>query len=118
MNILNILKIIQQAKTILKDRNTYYVIVLGMAAFWLWKDEQKITSLEAKIITNDSIHDKEVVELRKRDCKEEIRAYMELYKELRAETSAQATQAEKAFQAEKKRTEELEKTYQLLNKSK
>jgi len=118
MNILNILKIIQHAKTKLKDRNTYYVIVLGMAAFWLYKDEHKIAALETKIITNDSIHDKEVIELRKCDCKEEVRAYMDLYKELMAETSLQATHAEKAYQNEKRRTEELEKTYQLLNKSK
>lgn len=118
MNPQTYIDLIPKIGRLLSNKNTYYVLFLAVLGFWLWKDENAITELKTDVKKSDSlcVEDKKTLQAKidNKNCAEEIRGSIQLLKDLQSTTTQQASHDEKSLQLEKKRTEELEKTYQLL----
>ena len=118
MNPQTYIDLIPKIGRLLSNKNTYYVLFMAALGFWLWKDENAICELKTDLKKNDSIciADKEKLQSKidSKNCTEEIRGSIQLLKDLQSTTTQQASNDVKALELEKKRTEELEKTYQLL----
>ena len=116
MNLQAFIDLIPKVVRLLADKNTYYVLFMACLAFWLWKDEQKITAFETEKKKTDSIHlvklDVLQAKIDNKDCAEEVRAYDRLLRDMRSETSQESDKAAKALELEKKRTAELNQAYQ------
>lgn len=119
MNPQTYIELIPKIGRLLSNKNTYYVLFLAVLCFWLWKDENVIIELKTDKKKTDSIciDDKKLLQAKidSKNCAEEIRGSIQLLKDLQSTTVQQASNDERALELEKKRTEELEKTYQLLN---
>lgn len=119
MEINSVLDALKKAGDLLKDRNIYYAIVLGFLGYWIWSKDQIIIEMKAenKVALGAVEKEKEVIQakLDSKDCAQEVRAYKELLDGLNSTTANKAEDQLKALDIERKRTQELEKTYQLLN---
>jgi hypothetical protein len=118
MNPQTYIDLIPKIGRLLSNKNTYYVLFLAVLGFWLWKDENTIIELKTDIKKSDSlcVDDKKALQSKidSKNCAEEIRGVMQLLKDFKSNTTQQAGNEERALELEKKRTDELQKTYQLL----
>lgn len=73
MNPQEAIKTIPVLVKLLKDRNTYYVIVLGLLAAYIWKQDNEIAELKADKIKLEN----QINELRNKDCVEEFRVWQD-----------------------------------------
>ncbi|MDV3685266.1 hypothetical protein CMU45_02590 [Elizabethkingia anophelis] len=73
MNPQEVLKNIPFLVNLLKDRNTYYVIVLGLLASYIWKQDNDIAELKSDKIKLEN----QINELRNKDCVEEFRVWQQ-----------------------------------------
>ncbi|HAY3533731.1 hypothetical protein [Elizabethkingia anophelis] len=73
MNPQEVLKNIPFLVNLLKDRNTYYVIVLGLLAAYIWKQDNDIAELKSDKIKLEN----QINELRNKDCVEEFRVWQQ-----------------------------------------
>lgn len=73
MNAEEAIKTIPFLTKLLKDRNTYYVIVLGLLASYIWKQDNEIAELKADKIKLEN----QINELRDKKCVEEFRVWQE-----------------------------------------
>lgn len=112
-------EIITKSKALLTDRNTYYVLFMAVLGFLLYKSDMKVTELEAEKKSSDSLHATSIAAMQNkidgRNCVEEFKIWQAaLMSDLdhRKETEA------RELQQEKKRTEELARTYELLKNPK
>ena len=73
MNPQEAIKTIPVLVKLLKDRNTYYVIVLGLLAAYIWKQGNDITELKSDKIKLEN----QISELRNKDCVDEFRVWQQ-----------------------------------------
>lgn len=73
MNPQEAIKTIPVLVKLLKDRNTYYVIVLGLLTAYIWKQDNEIAELKADKIKQEN----QINELRSKNCVEEFRIWQE-----------------------------------------
>ena len=107
--------IITKAKAMLTDRNTYYVLFMAVLGFLLWKNDKKVTELETEKKKSDSLHAVASAALQtkidNKNCVEEFKIWKDaLMTDLHAKQENEAAD----LQLEKKRTQELQQTYQLI----
>ena len=122
MNVDNILENLRKAAELLKDRNTYYAVVISILGYLIWEKNNALAELKADNKTALSVVEKEKENIQEKldnkDCAKEVRAYKELLDGLNTSTAAKAEDLKKSLDMERERTQELEKTYQLLNTNK
>lgn len=122
MNVDNILENLRKAAELLKDRNTYYAVVIGILGYLIWEKNTALAEEKADNKAAIELVEKEKekiqAKLDDKDCAQEVRAYKELLDGLQTRTATSAEDQLKALEMERKRTEELNKTYQLLNTNK
>lgn len=107
--------LVAKATALLKDRNTYYALFMSVLGFFLWRQDAKITAQEAEKKKSDSLHVIAITALQtkfdSRNCAEEFKVWKEaIMHDLENRKESEAAD----LQMEKKRTEELQKTYQLI----
>jgi hypothetical protein len=118
MNPQTYIDLIPKIGRLLSNKNTYYVLFLAVLGFWLWKDEGKINGLETAKKKSDSLNVAEIsrlnLKIENKNCVEEFKVWKEaLYTDL--DTKKQAETQDLAL--EKKRTEELQQTYELIKQN-
>lgn len=122
MNVDQILENLRKAADLLKDRNTYYAVVLAFLGYWIYQKDQAIIEVKAdsKIALASVEKEKEVIQqkLDDKDCAKEVRAYKELLDGLQVKTSNELEEEKKAAQIEHMRTVELQNTYEQLKNHK
>lgn len=122
MNVDNILENLRKAAELLKDRNTYYAVVICILGYLIWEKNNALAELKADNKNALSVVEKEKENIQEKldnkDCAKEVRAYKELLDGLNTSTAAKAEDLKKSLDMERERTQELEKTYQLLNTNK
>ena len=122
MDVNSILDALKKGGDLLKDRNTYYAIVIAILGYIIWEKNNTIVEEKAdnKIALELVEKEKEKIQtkLDDKDCAQEVRAYKELLDGLQNTTATNAEEVKKSLEIERKRTEEIEKTYQLLNTNK
>lgn len=116
-----VLEYLKKAADLLKDRNTYYAIILGFLAYWIWSKDQTISEIKAEnktaIASLEKDKDDVQSKLDNKDCAAEIKAYKELLDGLQISSATKLEEQKKSAELERQRTVELENTYQqLVNK--
>lgn len=113
-----IIEYLKKAADLLKDRNTYYAVILALLAYWIWSKDQTIIEMKADNKTAVAAVEKEKeglqVKLDSKDCAAEIRAYKDLLDGLQISSATKLEEQKKAAEVERMRTAELQKTYQQL----
>ena len=107
--------LVTKAKDLLKDRNTYYALFMSVLGFFLYRADKKITAQEGEKKKSDSLHVVALTALQSkfdsRNCAEEFKVWKEaIMNDLDNRKESESAD----LQMEKKRTEELQKTYQLI----
>lgn len=115
------LEYLKKAADLLKDRNTYYAIILVFLGYWIWSKDQTILEIKAdnKTAMASLEKDKDDIQskLDNKDCAAEIKAYKELLDGLQISSATKLEEQKKSAELERLRTAELENTYQqLVNK--
>ena len=120
MNIDKILERLKKAAELLKDRNTYYAIVLVLMGYWVYQKDVAIveTKNECDSTANRLRTQREMLQakLDNKDCAGEVLAYKNLLDQLQTSTASQKQEEKEALELERLRTEKLNKTYELLKK--
>ncbi|WP_185210601.1 hypothetical protein [Elizabethkingia meningoseptica] len=73
MNPQEAIKTIPVLVKLLKDRNTYYVVFLGLLSAYIWQQDKAITELKADKVKLEN----QINELRDKKCVEEFRVWQE-----------------------------------------
>lgn len=113
------LELIPKIWKLLKNWSTYYVLLIFGLGYWIYNDENRISDLYSKIDKNEIDYRIALESLQKkledRNCIEVFKAWKEA---VQPKYDQEEKDAKIDLENERKRTEQLNETYKLLNQSK
>lgn len=118
----NIRQALELAKKWLFQWYFYYILLVAALGYWIYKDENKITALEADNNKENEAHKAEIRELRNelsaKDCVEQFKVWREaLEGEVKTDETKAADKTQE-IEAIKAQNQELSETLKFLNNQK